>query len=137
MPGDNFSRRVACAAAVGGGRSYRSQTPVIWYATLLAICLLGVGLVGYSRYERLNGVAAPAASATPPTAANEWQAAVAVDVCGKIVPYALTDTVDPQAAYANIGNGVVDIQPQRSSTPPCTRASTLSCRPSSLRKGSC
>ena len=116
MPGDNFSRRVARAAAVGGGRSYRSQTPVVWYATLLAICLLGVGLVGYSRYERLNGVATPSAAKSP-TAGNEWEAAVAVDVCGKIVPYALTDTVNPQAAYANIGDGVVDIQPQRSPTP--------------------
>ncbi|MDA8039657.1 MAG: hypothetical protein M0Z69_10965, partial [Actinomycetota bacterium] len=63
MPGDNFSRRVARAAAVGGGRTYRSQAPRGWFALLLAICLGGVALVAYSSYQRT--VPPPAAVKKP------------------------------------------------------------------------
>jgi hypothetical protein len=111
VPGDNFSRRVARAAAAGGGRTYRAQTPVTWYLVLVLICLVGVSLVAYSRYEVLHPLPATAAKVTPPTATTEWQAAVSVDICGKFVPSALP--VEPVAdePIASLGNGVVQIDP--------------------------
>ncbi|MGA2208091.1 MAG: hypothetical protein ABSH30_00495 [Acidimicrobiales bacterium] len=117
MPGDNFSRRVARAAASGGGRTYRAQTPVSWYLVLLAICLLGVSLVAYSRYELLHPLPAAAKASVPPTASDEWEAAVAVDICGTFVPTALP--IDDLATdpLASIGDGIVRIEPSLSPQP--------------------
>ena len=117
MPGDNFSRRVARAAAVGGGRTYRAETPVTWFAIVLVICLVGVGLVAYSRYERLHPQAAAVKPAVPPTAKNEWQVAMAVDICGALKPSALPASAAAQSPYNITSNGLVDIQPQRALLP--------------------
>ena len=111
MPGDNFSRRVARAAASGGGRTYRAQTPVTWYLVLLVICLLGVSLVAYSRYELIHPPVAATKPVVPPTASNEWEAAVAVDVCGQFVPSALPVDDVADDPLASIGDGVVRIEP--------------------------
>jgi hypothetical protein len=111
VPGDNFSRRVARAAAAGGGRTYRAQTPVTWYLVVLVICLLGVSLVAFSRYELLHPLPKAAAIKTPPTATNEWEAAVGVDICGKFVPSTLPVEPVPDEPIASLGNGVVSIDP--------------------------
>lgn len=111
MPRDNFSRRVARAAAVGGGRTYRAQTPVTWYAALLLVCLVGLSLVTFSRYEREHPVAAPVVKQTPPTATTEWETAVATDVCGKLSSTLIPKNTLPTNPFANIGNGVVQINP--------------------------
>lgn len=120
MPGENFSRRVARAAAVGGGRSYRSRTPRGWFALLLVICLAGVALVAYSRYERT--VPPPTAAhkpVVPPTTSNEWQAALAVDICGKLLSNAFPATVTSLAGsgWQSRGGGVVDLQPALATSP--------------------
>jgi hypothetical protein len=111
VPGDNFSRRVARAAAAGGGRTYRAQTPVTWYLVLFVICLLGVSLVAYSRYEVLHPLPKVVAAKTPPTATTEWLAAVAVDACGKFAPSDLPVEPVPDEPITSLGNGVVQIDP--------------------------
>ncbi len=68
---------VARAGATGGGRSYRGQRPMKWYGSLAMICLLGVALIVYSRYERQH----PAA-ATQPAIGAHWYQALGFDVCG-------------------------------------------------------
>ena len=50
-----------------------------WYGSLVLICLLGVALVVYSRYERQH----PAA-ATQPAIGTHWYAALGFDVCGTV-----------------------------------------------------
>lgn len=117
MPGNNFSRRVARAAASGGGRTYKSQTPVAWYLVLLVICLLGVSLIAYSRYELLHPAVAAAKPVAPPNASNEWQAAVAVDVCGTFEPSALPVDQVSTDALASLGNGMVRVEPRLASQP--------------------
>lgn len=112
MPGENFSRRVARAAAVGG-RSYRGQTPVGWYVTLLMICVIGVGLVTYSRYERLHPTAssskkAASTASVPPTKANLWEVGIDADICGTVKQ--LPATASDQALSTN-GGGVMTIEP--------------------------
>ncbi|MGH9292569.1 MAG: hypothetical protein ACRDZ6_07305 [Acidimicrobiales bacterium] len=118
MPGENFSRRVARAASVGGGRSYKAQSPRGWSLILLVICLVGVALIGYSRYERTHPVAAAPKPSVPPTASSEWRMAVAVDVCGRFDPTALPETPATTAdAFLTLPRGVVDLAPARSAAP--------------------
>ncbi|MGH9169320.1 MAG: hypothetical protein ACRD0Z_00350 [Acidimicrobiales bacterium] len=118
MPRENFSRRVARAAAVGSGRSYRQQTPLTWYLTVLVIVLLGVSLIAYSRYERIHPLPKVAAKATPPTAGDEWVAAVATDDCGKLSDSLLPETSLPDEAFSNSSNGIVVIAPGNNPTDP-------------------
>ncbi|HEV8063254.1 MAG TPA: hypothetical protein VGP46_00420 [Acidimicrobiales bacterium] len=117
MPRENFSRRVARAAAVGSGRAYRQQTPLTWYLTVLVIVLLGVSLVTYSRYERLHPQPAAVNKGTPPTASDEWQAAVAIDNCGTVSD-TLLPASGPDEAFTNNGSGVVTIAPGNNPTDP-------------------
>lgn len=73
--GRGTGRWVERAAATGGGRTYRGQAPVRWYASLVLICVLGVALVVYSRYEHQH----PATTST-----SARYAALAFDVCGNV-----------------------------------------------------
>jgi hypothetical protein len=52
-----------------------------WYASLAMICLLGVALIVYSRYERQHPAAAP-----PPAVGTHWYQALGFDVCGTVQP---------------------------------------------------
>jgi hypothetical protein len=115
VPGENISRRVARAAAVGGGRAYRNRTPFGWYTIVTLICVLGLALVGYSRYERTHPAVAATKAAVPPTKANAWEAALSLDLCGKISQLPLSSNAGQ--AFTTDGKGVIDIEPARSSTP--------------------
>ncbi|HUC37947.1 MAG TPA: hypothetical protein VMR97_12600 [Acidimicrobiales bacterium] len=89
-------RWVARAASTGGGRTYRGQAPVRWYASLVFICLVGVALVVYSRYERQHPAPGPQAIFS----------ALAVDVCGSTQ----TDLPSSPATSTGIvtaGDGVI------------------------------
>ena len=116
MPGENFSRRVARAAAVGGGRTYRRQTPYGWWVTLMLICVLGVGLVAYSRWEMQHPLAAASKSRSnlPPTKNNQWKIGLALDLCGR-TEYLPASTT--QQAFSSDGHGVVTIEPALSANP--------------------
>ncbi|HVA03426.1 MAG TPA: hypothetical protein VMU64_06710 [Acidimicrobiales bacterium] len=100
---------VARAGATGGGRSYRGQRPMKWYSSLAMICLLGVALIVYSRYERQH----PAPSVQPAIGAH-WYQALGFDVCGKPAPNL---PANPNAAKSPIpgirtdGDGVIQVAP--------------------------
>jgi len=100
---------VARAGATGGGRSYRGQMPVKWYSSLVMICLLGVALVVYSRYERQHP-----APAVPPAIGAHWFEALGFDVCGTVQPNL---PGNPNASVAPIpgirtdGDGVIQVAP--------------------------
>ncbi len=51
-------KRVARAAATGGGRTKRGKAPIGFYTLLVVIVLLGAGTVGYSRYQRAHPASA-------------------------------------------------------------------------------
>jgi len=100
---------VARAAATGGGRSYRGQTPVKWYGSLFLIVLLGVVFIVYSRYERQHPVAG-----TAPTTGTHWYAALAIDVCGETqanLPTNPNSTKNP--GLHTDGDGVIRIEPTK------------------------
>jgi hypothetical protein len=83
---------------------------------LLAICVGGVGLIVYSRYERLHPAASAAhtAATVPPTKANLWEVGLEVDICGKINQ--IPASTGSQAFSTN-GHGVVTIEPGLATTP--------------------
>lgn len=122
MGRSSIGKRVARAAAAGGGRAYGSRPPLGWYLTLVLICAAGLSLIGYSRYERLHPgpvtSSHPHASspATPPTLADHWQAALAIDVCGRLEPN-LPESKDILVGLRTFGNGIIDIEPSAAPDP--------------------
>lgn len=113
MARNDTGRWVARAAATGGGRTYRGQRPVKWYASLVLIVVVGIGLIWYSRYERENP-----SSAGQPTIGTHWATGIAFDLCGTQEPNLPTN---PNATKANApgiatqGDGVIHISPARAS----------------------
>ncbi len=100
---------MARAAATGGGRTYRGQRPVGWYAIMAVIVVLGVASIAYSKYELVT------AKDVPPTLQDHWYAAYAFDICGTIQPSLpqnpnINATKYPPGIKTH-GNGVIDIHP--------------------------
>jgi len=118
VPRNSISRRVARAASIGGSRSYRQRTPLGWYSILLVVCIVGLGLIVYSRHERqVRATSASTtttttqADTTPPTLDQHWQVALSVDICGTVVN--LPRSSNQSSGIITAGNGVVDIYPAR------------------------
>ncbi|MDA8392235.1 MAG: hypothetical protein M0Z87_05425 [Actinomycetota bacterium] len=110
MSRDPIGRKVARAAATGGRkRSSRGQAPVGWYGSLATVVVLGVAVVGYSRYE----VAHPA-SAVQPTVGQHWLAAVGFDVCGKTEPNLAAPPKSARSGITTLGDGLIHINPTNS-----------------------
>lgn len=63
-------RRVARAAATGGGRTKRGKAPIGFYSVLVIVGLLGASTVGYSRYQRMHPASA-SASPKPSSPTND------------------------------------------------------------------
>jgi hypothetical protein len=118
VPRNSISRRVARAASIGGSRSYRQRTPIGWYSILLAVCIIGLGLIVFSRHERQVRVANSStttsttqANTTAPLLSDHWQVGLSVDVCGTVAN--LPRSADQTSGIITDGKGVVDIQPAR------------------------
>jgi hypothetical protein len=81
--------------------------PVKWYGSLVLICILGVALVLYSRYELQHpspGVA--------PTVGSHWYAALGFDVCGTQQPnLPANPTTGGVPDIRTDGDGVIQIAP--------------------------
>ena len=89
-----------------------------WYSILLVVCVVGLGLIVFSRHERevasenaSTTTTTTQANTTPPTASDHWQEALSVDICGTI--FNLPKSADLASGIISDGNGVVDIQPSR------------------------
>jgi hypothetical protein len=85
---------------------------------LVAVCVIGLGLIVFSRHELEQKTAAAAttttttqANATPPILSDHWQVALSVDICGKVDN--LPKSADQTSGIITGGNGVVDIEPAR------------------------
>jgi hypothetical protein len=82
-----------------------------WYASLAMICLLGVALIVYSRYERQH----PAPSVQPAIGAH-WYQALGFDVCGKIEPNLPANSnasTSPIPGIRTDGDGVIQVSPTK------------------------
>src|SRR5580700_11259018 len=111
MARQDAGRWVARAGATGGGRTYRARVPYRWYGGLVLIVLLGVFLVGYSRYERLHPVTTPVVA---PTTSDHWVAGLVFDFCGTSQQTLAASPVQQSltAGLYSSGDGVLQIQPK-------------------------
>jgi hypothetical protein len=100
------------AATTGGGRTYRGQMPVNWYASLVLICLVGFLLIGFSRYQRTHRTNS---SLGPPTTSQVWHAALGIDICGTMEPNLPASTNTKTTGLTANGNGVLTVAPKNSS----------------------
>lgn len=117
MPRTSTGKWVARAGATGGGRTYRGQMPVNWYAALVLIVLLGLASVVYSRYQYQHP--GTASSKVQPTTSTTWYAGLAFDVCGKQLPSVPSNakssgTTSTQSFYTT-GSGLVIVSPKTAS----------------------
>jgi len=112
MASNSTGKWVQRAATTGGGRTYRGQVPVNWYASLAIIIVLGLSLVGLSRYQLSHR---STSSAGPPTTQQTWYAGLATDICGTIEPNLPASTNKSQTGLVANGNGVLTIAPKNSS----------------------
>lgn len=112
MPRTTRGKWVARAAATGGGRTYRGQVPVNWYAVLVVIVVLGILSVVFSRYQYQHPAAA---STVQPTTNTTWYAGFAFDVCGKQQPpvaaNATSSTASTKSFYTP-GKGLIVVSPK-------------------------
>ena len=102
-------RWVQRAGSTGGGRTYRGQMPVKWYGSLVLICVLGVALVVYSRYELQHP-----APAVQPAVGTHWFVALGFDVCGTPqtnLPSNPNATSSPIPGLRTDGDGVIQVAP--------------------------
>jgi hypothetical protein len=113
MPRSSSGKWVARAGATGGGRTYRGQMPVNWYAALVVIILVGLGSVIFARYEYEKPAAV---NTTQPTIHTTWYAGIGIDVCGNKQPSLVSDETDPtHQSFFTLGDGVVVVSPKSTS----------------------
>jgi hypothetical protein len=112
MASNSTGKWVTRAASTGGGKTYRGQMPVNWYASLLLICIVGLGLIVLSRYELTHKTAS---STGPPTTSQTWYSALGIDICGTVQPNLPASTNGSKVGFTANGNGVLTIQPKNSS----------------------
>jgi len=112
MANNSTGKWVQRAATTGGGRTYRGQMPVNWYASLIVICVVGLLLVGLSRYQLTHRSASPAG---PPTTTQTWYTGLGINVCGSFEPNLPASTNQSKTGLVADGNGVVTVSPKNSS----------------------
>lgn len=98
---------MARAAASGRTPKTRGEVPLLWYASLAVVIVLGVAVVAYSRYEEVHP-----ASAVQPTVGTHWQEAYAIDVCGRVLRPLPRPADASRHGITTDGNGVIVVVPK-------------------------
>jgi hypothetical protein len=111
MPPTSSGKWVSRAAATGGGRTYRGQVPVNWYAGLVVLVILGLASIAFARYEYQHK--STAAKVTPAVGQTLY-AAYAFDICGKLLPALTVNNSIQTAGLATPGDGVIQVSPKTS-----------------------
>ena len=111
MPRSSTGKWVARAGATGGGRTYRGQAPINWYAALVLIVIAGLVSIAFARMDYQRGAVA---STVPPVKGGApWFAAVTFDVCGAQRPPLPSNALDTaKQSFYTTGNGVITISPK-------------------------
>ena len=112
MASNSTGKSVQRAATTGGGRTYRGQMPVNFYASLGIVIVIGLVLVGFSRYQLSHKTTS---SAGPPTTSQTWYAALGINICGTMQPNLAASTNQKKTGLVADGNGVLTIAPKNSS----------------------
>ena len=113
MPSNSTGKWVQRAATTGGGRTYRGQMPVNWYAT--PGDHLHRGPAAHRLQPVPDGPTQTNSSSGPPTTQQTWYAALGIDICGTIEPNLPASTNTSKTGFTANGNGVLTIAPKNSS----------------------
>lgn len=109
MAKGSIGKQVARAAATGGGRTTRGEIPLGFYATLAIISILGIFLVGYSRYELQHPVSKPVVH---PVIGDNWNFAFGIYDCSSFLPNLPKVTAPSNASFTTAGSGIVNLSPK-------------------------
>jgi hypothetical protein len=107
MPRGPTGRRVARAAASGASRSHRGRAPLGWYASLVLICIVGISLIVYSRYELQR---AASTTTTTTTVAADSYVGISFDVCGTVTTLPVSTNSIP-VGISSVGSGLIQVAP--------------------------
>jgi hypothetical protein len=111
MARDSTGKWVQRAGATGGGRTYRGQAPVNWYAGLVLIIVLGLASIALARYQNHHH---SSSSTTPPAVGTTWYAGSAYDICGtEEPPLASNASTATSSGFFTAGKGVITIAPKK------------------------
>jgi hypothetical protein len=75
---------------------------------MIAIVVVGVGLIVYSRNEVLHP---PVSTANAPTASDHWYIAFGIDICGTVQKNLATNTNLTSTGIRTFGEGLIDVDP--------------------------
>jgi hypothetical protein len=102
------NKKVARAAGIGGGRTYRGRTPWTYFGVIALIVVLGIAGTITSRDRRLSQINQK--GGTPPTVGTTWHEGYGVYECGKFAD-AITKASNPQGITTNTA-GIILVQPK-------------------------
>lgn len=102
------NKKVARAAGIGGGRTYRGHTPWSYFGVIALIVVLGIVGTVTSRDRRLSQINNQ--GDTRPTVGTTWHQGYAVYICGKFQPF-IEHAKNPQGITTN-QPGIILIQPK-------------------------
>ena len=103
------SKKVARAASTGGGRTARGARPVVWYAVIAVVVLLGVSGIVFSRAEYQEELAAGSDGSAPVANVDHWHAAYGIYLCDSFAP-TITNERDPKGIHTH-ADGIIHIHP--------------------------
>lgn len=102
------NKKVARAAGIGGGRTYRGHTPWSYFGIIALVVVLGIVGTVTSRDRRLSQINKQ--GDTAPTVGTTWHEGYAVYACGKFLPF-IQHANDPQGITTK-ADGIILIQPK-------------------------
>lgn len=108
MPRSSSGKWVSRAAATGGGRTYRGQVPVNWYAGLVAIVILGLVSIVFARYEYQH---LKATSKVQPAVGTTLYAGIGFNICGKELQTLSANANGSVLGLTTPGSGVIQVSP--------------------------
>jgi hypothetical protein len=103
------SKKVARAASTGGGRTARGARPLVWYAVIGLVVLLGLAGIVFSRAEYRSELAAGADGSAPVANVDHWHAAYGIYLCDSFAPK-ITNERDPKGIHTH-ADGIIHIHP--------------------------
>ncbi len=117
MARGSLGKKVARAAATGGGRTYKGARPWGFYSVVGVLSILGIVGIIYSRSEMIQKAVNATSTSTIPASAQpiqgvNWKEAIGFDICGKFEPNL---PASPNATTIGItanGLGLITISPK-------------------------
>jgi len=109
MPRSSTGKWVSRVAATGGGRTYRGQVPVNWYAALILIVILGLVSIVIARHSYQHPHKVVTAQ---PAVGTTLYAGLAIDVCGTVQPPLPASTNTNVVSITTPGQGVINVSPK-------------------------